>query len=582
MNYNKKLITILLFSTSSGVFAQQKPVDAGGVLLNEVNKNTSMYDSFNVLPKPVLKKEESKSSANQPDSSIKITPKEFVIRGNKNIPTDVIQDLLASLLNKECSYSDLAAATDTIIAYYRSKGLLVQATLPPQKIINGVIYIYIVEGVMAPIKIEQPNGETRLTPDRAKKYLEEGNQAGEPFNVDVFSGAMQILNEVPGTLASSKLVSGKTEGEVEPVIALTENSVFNGQLSVDNYGSASTGQNEVSANLGLANPLGYGDSARIFALGTEGLQYQYLEYNFPLGYDGLRANLNASNLQYKNIGNFATNGSKGDSQTFGGKLSLPLIRETYKNVNTELTFTNKNFKNEYLSTGGISSQYTTNSITVSLNGNQIDSFLNGGQSYGQIGLTGGQFIVDSASPANYNKIGSVSITPSSYSKISLSANRLQNIDSNYKINIALQGQYSNQNLNSSDQIYLGGAYGVRAYPQSQGGGISGLLTRIDFSRALIDNQLYGKLFYDFGLVRQYANNETFNALKGLTNANNTYSISGVGLGFDYNYSNFITSSVWLAQPIGTNPLYTYSGKQLNVDNKSSASTRIGVNASVLF
>jgi hemolysin activation/secretion protein len=128
---------------------------------------------------------------------------------------------------------------------------------------------------------------------------------------------------------------------------------------------------------------------------------------------------------------------------------------------------------------------------------------------------------------------------------------------------SLYGQLANKNLNSAEQLYLGGPYGVRAYPVAQGGGSQGAVASVEVNHTLIQNLQLGA-FFDAGMIQQYVN--TFNSWQGQTNASNTYSLYATGLSAKYQYQR-VQLSGSLAWRLGNNPLYTQSGQQLNTDNQ---------------
>ena len=134
----------------------------------------------------------------------------------------------------------------------------------------------------------------------------------------------------------------------------------------------------------------------------------------------------------------------------------------------------------------------------------------------------------------------------------------------------VSGQFASTDLNSAEQFYLGGPYGVRAYPVAQSGGSQGALATLEL-RHQIQEKLMASAFFDAGTVQQYKNPNTYNTLKGGTNANNTYSLMGAGLGVRWEYEGWnINASV--AWKVGQNPLYaSYYGafRPVNTDGTST-------------
>ena len=128
---------------------------------------------------------------------------------------------------------------------------------------------------------------------------------------------------------------------------------------------------------------------------------------------------------------------------------------------------------------------------------------------------------------------------------------------------SIYGQLANKNLNSAEQFYLGGPYGVRAYPVAQGGGSQGAIASVELSHTY-PNQLQLGAFFDAGVVQQYKT--TYPGWQGQTNAGNTYPLYATGLLAKYQYEK-VQLSAALAFRLGNNPLYNQSGQQLNVNNQ---------------
>ena len=122
---------------------------------------------------------------------------------------------------------------------------------------------------------------------------------------------------------------------------------------------------------------------------------------------------------------------------------------------------------------------------------------------------------------------------------------------------------ASKNLNSSEQLTLGGPYSVQAYPTGQGGGSEGLILKTELKYPYNEYFNFGP-FLEKGFIKQYVN--TFNTWQGSTNASNSYSLAATGISGQFKYDNLNIDGT-MAYRIGQNPLYTSTGQQLNVDNK---------------
>jgi len=134
-----------------------------------------------------------------------------------------------------------------------------------------------------------------------------------------------------------------------------------------------------------------------------------------------------------------------------------------------------------------------------------------------------------------------------------------------RVLLNFSGQLASANLNSAEQFYLGGPYAVRAYPVAQGGGSQGALVSIELQQVLYQG-LMGIAFFDAGMVQQFVN--PYHNWQGLTNANNSYSLMGAGVGFRYSYQG-LTLAALVAWKLGDNPLYSQAGIAVNTDNTTT-------------
>jgi hemolysin activation/secretion protein len=155
--------------------------------------------------------------------------------------------------------------------------------------------------------------------------------------------------------------------------------------------------------------------------------------------------------------------------------------------------------------------------------------------------------------------------------------REQSIKPKLTLFIGYSTQYANQNLDSSERFYLGGANGIRAYPTSEGGGARGQLLTIEIRRQLEQGMtLTG--FYDWGNVMINADNGTGQVSSPAVI--NRFDLSGVGTSLTYLAPQGITIKGIVSQRLGSNPIRNTT---TGFDSDGSLSqTRIWLTASKAF
>lgn len=567
------LAILCAFSTPSALAQVNAPppIDAGA--LQQGLERQLPLPSPLALPGP--ERGATGPSGQAKEGEVRFTVNQFQLEGVQILPESEVQGLLKAWLGRPVTFADLQSACDAIQNLYRQKGYTVQAILPPQKIAGGVVKIIITEAKLGKVTVDTPQGETRFGKERAAEYITYANSVGEPLNMRNLERAIVILNETPGVMVSSQLEQGQNDGEVDVRLQLTQPGMMQGRVEANNYGSRTTGANQGVFALTLNNPMGYGDSVSVNGIASEGSQYIQGAYSLPVSPSGLRLGVSATFLNYKNVSNYAYNGGTGDAWTTGLSAAYPLVRSPGANLNGTVNYDIKSYNNKNMATNAVTSSYNINNLSAGLSGNLADNFGYGAINSGSVTLVLGHLDILSTSAANYsmypvpntNPQSYQFITPSSFAKMTFSANRNQQIveDGSTTIYSAISGQFASTNLNSAEQFYLGGPYGVRAYPVAQSGGSQGGIFTMEL-RHQLKEKITLTSFFDAGVVQQYKN--MYPNWQGLTNANNTYSLMGAGVGLLWGYEGWnINASV--AWKVGQNPLYSYAGQPVNTDGTTT-------------
>jgi hemolysin activation/secretion protein len=438
--------------------------------------------------------------------------------------------------------------------------------VPPQKITDGIVILKVLEAKLGAVHVDMPNGPSRFTEDRARRYVTDANRLSEIVQTQNIERSIYILNETPGVAVSTQLEPGKNEGEVDLRLSLADTKPVRGKLEANNYGSRSTGMGQRIVNVTFDNPGSYGDQISLSNIKSSGSDYSIGSYSLPIGTDGLRLGMTGSYLDYENVGQFAfpknTVAGFGRAKTVGVNLSYPLLRSPAANANITTGADRKIYINKQVASGATSSDYRIENMTLGLTGNRFDAWGGGGVFAGSAVLTKGHLIVSSDSKATYGLN-----TPTTFTKINLTASRNQQIVPDKTVlSVSVSGQLASVDLDSAERFYLGGPYGVRAYPGSQAGGTQGAMINIELQQQLED-KFVATAFYDAGFVQQYRNKQTYATNLPGTNAGNSYSLRGVGVGLKRADQNFVFSTS-IAWKLGHNPLYTTQGVGVNNDGRS--------------
>ena len=511
-------------------------------------------------PPPLPKVQKPVEQKKPVDGEQTVQIKNFLFSGNKLLTEQELQSVVAKWKNKPLTFDDLQNVIADIQEYYSSKNRIGKALLPEQEIKDGIVSIKIVEGVLGDVVVEQKSQKPRMAAETVKKYFK-----GEKDSVYIDTKDLQrkifILNDLPGVNAIGTYEQGKKEGESNFRVTVEDTPFFKGELAAANFGSKSTGSNQAIANVSFNNISGIGDLFSVNGIKSSGSDYVQGSYAVPILYDGLKLALNASKLDYQTLSSFSsTNQSKGDAKTYAANFTYPVYRTDRASVNAKVGYETKDYLNTNVLTAATISDYKIDNMIAGLNGflynnDQSSISYNANVTFGRLKIN------DAAQETSDNTSAK---TKGSFEKLAFNISRNQPLPDLKNTNwlISVDGQTANKNLNSSEQMSLGGPYAVRAYPTGQGSGSQGVILKTELQYPYDQNFTFGP-FLDVGFIKQYIN--TYTDWQGNTRAKNDYSLAATGITGTYKYNEFNVNGT-LAYRIGDNPLRTSTGEQLNADN----------------
>jgi hemolysin activation/secretion protein len=140
-------------------------------------------------------------------------------------------------------------------------------------------------------------------------------------------------------------------------------------------------------------------------------------------------------------------------------------------------------------------------------------------------------------------------TAGRYDKAGFTALRVQRFNDPLELYLGLSGQLAGGNLDPSEKLTLGGPNAVRAYPQGEGAGDTGILGTTELRYTLPEFGALGRtqalLFFDAGRIR--INQDPF------ISGQNQRSLYGAGAGINvYARNGFEVRSSW-AWKLGDEP-----------------------------
>lgn len=243
-----------------------------------------------------------------------------------------------------------------------------------------------------------------------------------------------------------------------------------------------------------------------------------LQYSILHPKNGAKSSLIVSKGRYELGKAFEDIGATGMTTTIGVNGHIPILKTAsnrlaviygmaYRDIKDELrTFDYKVKKHSYTINAGISGNSKVGRLELG---------------YGVNGISG-RIVTDDAKVAGVPFLVN---TEGRYTKANMEASLSYKFTNRLAFVVKSQWQQAANNLDSSEQFYLGGPYGVRAYPQGEASGDEGYQTTAElrYITKLQGVSVYS--FFDMGHVKYYKQSPD----------NGGVTLKGYGLGLAYDH-----------------------------------------------
>ena len=506
----------------------------------------------------------------------------FKITGNTVLPEADLQSTLSVLVGKKLNLQQLREAADQISDYYRAKGYLIaRAYIPAQQISNGIVEMQIIEGRRDKIHL-QTVGSPIVNSSVQVDFIDKAIPQNAVISDAQLERALLLLTDTPGVSnVQSSLEPGATAGTSDLNLTTTSGPRYFGSVDADNFGSRYAGSDRIGITAGVNSLTGFGDQLtfRGQTTGANGMQQGSqtndgrVAYQLPIGREGFKLGVAYSAMRYQlglNYQNTASNGTANTASLFG---SYPFVRTRNFNLYGQAGYDNLTMTNN--SMGLQISNKTVNNGNVGVSGNSRDAYLGGGLNTFGATATMGNLGLENSN--GYSTLDSLSAqTAGSFQRYNFNFSRLQAVTNSMHFVLNATAQLASKNLDSSQQFYLGGPTGVRAYPVGQGAGSQGALLQLELHQQVLDQSPLGTIsaygFYDLGGVQLFKNTwSNWNQLNpgtGQSLSQNT-SLQGAGLGIKATINDRSYLNLTWAHTIGTSQSATVYGMNANGMNQAN-------------
>ncbi|NWO04496.1 MAG: ShlB/FhaC/HecB family hemolysin secretion/activation protein [Alteromonadaceae bacterium] len=405
---------------------------------------------------------------------------DVVFSGN-SVFTD--EQLMAEVANRLGSEQDLAGLRELanhISRFYRARGYpFATAILPRQNMSDGVLEVRIFEGRYGQVKT---SGEDEVLVESVQPFLR-ALKPGDVINSASLERTTLLVADLPGLQTDPVMRPGDGQGEGDLDVAVKPGDRVQGRVGLDNYGGRSSGEVRFNGQTQVHRLVIPGDQLGLnFIYSEEDLWLGRAAYSMPLGYSGMRGEMAFARTEYDLRDPF--DDFTGTADTASAEVSYPLVRSQQSNLTASVGFQYKSLDDRL---EGLSYQERdSRAVPVALQFDHRDSFGGGGVTYGETRLTAGD--VSNSAPGSRE---------GRFVHVHANVARLQSITDRLSVQGNVQAQWADGLLDSSERRSLGGAGGVRAYPQGELSGSEVWMARLEL-RYRLTATVKPYLFYDHG------------------------------------------------------------------------------------
>ena len=549
----RKLLSISIL-TASSLLAATPNVDA-------IQKSITVPSEVQQEKAPLIElsgKDKYAPIMKDDKSGKKLLIKDFEISGNEHISSEELKNEISSFSNQELNFTQLQEITSVVTKKYREKGFFVaRAYIPVQDISqNNVFKIAIIEGNYGKFNL---TNNSLVKDSIVQGMFDDAKNRSNVVSSDSLERAMLVINETPGAVVSKAEVKpGSEVGTSDFTVETQSSKAYGGYVVADNYGSKYVGKNRVMAGVDLNSPFKIGDKLTLSGLISNGadLKNYKVAYNAPLMANGLRGEISYANTDYNLVklgDGILDEEYYGDSKTIEAKVIYPIIKSRLETLDFTTTYANKDIS----STTDEKDTKDVDSLSFGLNHvkNQNIFGLDGKTTLEGI-FTAGELDDNNDMNGSYQKINL-------NTALDLNFNPIYSMSSSLK----LQKAFGNKNLDGSEDMSIGGANGVKIFPDAELSAEQAALFNIEFFAKLPEisnlNHKVG-LFYDAGTASMS------DKTADVTFERRT--LQDVGVGYYTNYKNAFTK-LQVARVVG--------GQDVETENIGNIS-RVLIQAGMVF
>jgi hemolysin activation/secretion protein len=450
-----------------------------------------------------------------------VTVSRFVLFGQTEVSDSVLLNIIQPYVGQSLTLAQLQGAAGDITKFLRKRGYMVaRAYIPQQTVVGGRVDIEIVIGRYGNITVLNHSSEST----RYINSIVSAIQTGDVIHQYTLERTMLLLTDISGASVRGTLSAGQHSGQSDLLIEVNNAKKVDGRLTGDNWGDGYTGQYRGTIQLLINDVTGNADSLNVGELyAGSGMDDYNAGYTIATGSQGAKFSMSYSRLNYKLGGVYSDLDATGIADVTSLDESYPFIRSRELNVTGDAGVDAKILKDTIGAEDNVSEK-RDGVFHIGATGDFIDPNGSGSTNF-TFTLSQGTLSLHSPDAIADDTLHTAGL----WNKEDLNIVRQQSLGPHVSYYINFSSQVAEKNLDSSEQFVLGGATGVRAYPQGEATGDEGWLATGEVHIDLPTPALQLAPFIDMGTVRL--------AKSPLTESGDNVHLAGGGLGIIANCPN---------------------------------------------
>ena len=440
------------------------------------------------------------------------------------IDKEPLVKILQEGMKEDQTLTGLNEVIRKITGYCRQHGYPAAAAyLPPQTSTDGVVVLKVIPGRYGEVKIDN---QSKLKERVIQGFLNGlTKEKGKIIRTEDLETTLFSLSDASGNKAVGVLSPGAEFGTSDLTVRIEKGKSTNTILYVENYGSKNTGRYRYGLQHSMYDVGGTGARINVGTLiSNDHLHNYYANYEALIGHGGTTLGLGYSRMDYQVGGILGSIGAEGTADTISlfGHRPIYHLHDRQFNVNYGLDF--RKLKDEIKAFGFNTKKHSTN-VHVG-----VDGFLRVEGLYFGYGLTARTGWLGADSDYGEQQI-ELAGTKGNYSKLEANATAVKRLGNMADLMVKASGQVASKNLDGSEEIYLGGANAIRAYPQGTGSGDEGILATAELRFYTPVKGLVFSTYYDTGFVKYNHGGELYMTRDGAVGS--SIHLQGWGVGLSY-------------------------------------------------